>query len=121
MILKINKKTFTVLDLVGGGPQGSLIGQLLYIMGSDDVAEEIVKEDKFKYVDDLSVAEALGKKNRLIEYDFSQHVALDIGVDQKLLAPITLKTQDTNKNISRWTGKNNMNLNEMKSNYMIVT
>ena len=50
MQLKMNQKQSAVLDLIGGGPQGSLIGQLLCIIGSDDVAEEVIEEDKFKYV-----------------------------------------------------------------------
>ena len=37
---KINNIKSSVLDLAGGGPQGSLLGQLLYIIGSDDVVEE---------------------------------------------------------------------------------
>ena len=42
--LKRNQNTSYILDLVGGGPQGSLIGQLLYVIGSDDVAEEVLVE-----------------------------------------------------------------------------
>ena len=70
MQLKMNHKTLTVIGLVGGGPQGSLIGQILYIIGSDDVAEEIKEEDEFKYVDDLSTAVELANKNNIYEYDF---------------------------------------------------
>ena len=110
-----------MLDLIGGGPQGSLIGHLLYIIGSDDVAEEVIEEDKFKYVDDLSALEALIDKQNLIEYDFSQHVASDIEVGQHFITPSTFKTQETNNQISRWTEENNMKLNCSKSNYMIVT
>ena len=33
-------------------------GELLHIVASDDVAEEILEEDKFKYIDDLSAVEA---------------------------------------------------------------
>ena len=68
MKLKMNQKPSSVLDLIGGGPQGSLIGQLLYIIGSDDVAEEVIEEDKFRYIDDISTLEALFDKKNLIEY-----------------------------------------------------
>ena len=121
MQLKMNNVKSSVLDLVGGGPQGSLLGQLLYIIGSDDVVEEVEEEDKFKYVDDLSVAEALQNRDNLSEYDFVQHVASDIAIHQKFLAPDTLKTQNTNKSISTWTEDNIMKLNETKSNYLIVS
>jgi hypothetical protein len=121
MQLKMNQKTSSVLGLVGGGPQGSLIGQILYIIGSDDVAQEIKEEDKFKYVDDLSTAVALANKNNISEYDFIQHVASDIRVGQRFLAPSTFETQNINNSISLWTETNKMKLNEAKSNYMIVT
>ena len=54
--------------------------KVLYIIGSDDVAEEVIEEDKFKYVDDLYALEALIDKQNLIEYDFSPHVASEIEV-----------------------------------------
>ena len=40
-----------------GGPQGSLIGQLIYVISSDDAAEEIPEEDKFKNIDDISAVD----------------------------------------------------------------
>ena len=88
---------------MGGGLQGSLLGQLLYIIGSDDVVEEVEEEDKFKYVDDLSVTEALKNPDYLSEYDFKHHVASYIAIHQRFLAPDTLKTQNTNESISKWT------------------
>ena len=69
MEVKINKHTSTIHDLIGGGPQGSLIGQLLYIIASDDAAEEIPEEDKFKYVDDLSALEKVNVAGILVNYD----------------------------------------------------
>ena len=54
ILLGMNNQNSEILDLGGGGPQGSIIGQLLYIIASDDAAEDIPEEDKFKYIDDLS-------------------------------------------------------------------
>ena len=51
MQVKMNNKTFSSYDLIGGSPQGSLIGQLLYLIGSDDAAEKKPDEDKLRYVD----------------------------------------------------------------------
>ena len=45
--------------IIWGSPQGCLLGQLLYIIGSDDVAEEVPEEDKYKYVDDLACLDAV--------------------------------------------------------------
>ena len=51
MLVKMNKEESESFDLIGGGPQGSLVGQLLYLIASDDVAEDIPEEDTFKYID----------------------------------------------------------------------
>ena len=87
MIVKMNGKTSSTLDLIGGGPQGSIIGQLLYIIASDDVAEDTPEEEKFKYIDDLSLVEAITTKNNLIQYDVSQpllHQTLFFGFRTRL-------------------------------------
>ena len=43
------------MDLIGGGPQGTLIGGIEYIVQSNDNADIVLPEDRFKYIDDLSV------------------------------------------------------------------
>ena len=48
MQVKMNNQTSSSYDLIGGSPQGSLFGQLLYIIGSDDAAEQVPEENKFK-------------------------------------------------------------------------
>ena len=107
---KWKKHTSTIHDLIGGGPQGSLIGQLLYIIARDDAADEIPEEDKFKYVDDLSALEAVNIAGKLINYDVLQHVPSDVAVGELFLPSITLKTQQYNDSISSWTVKNKMML-----------
>ena len=93
MQVKINNKTSSSYNLIGGFPQGSLIGQLLYIIGSDDAAEEVNDENKFKYVDDLATLDAVNIKEHLTQYDFWQHVPSDIATDEKYLPPETFKSQ----------------------------
>ena len=73
LLVKMNQKTSSSHDLIGGSPQGSLIGQLLYIIGSDDVAADIEDEDKFKYIDGLEVLDAIDVKGKLKDYDVWQH------------------------------------------------
>ena len=70
----MNGKTSSTLDLIGGGPQGSIIGQLLYIIASDDVAEDTPEDEKFKYIDDLSLVDAIKTKDNLIQYDVRRRV-----------------------------------------------
>ena len=55
------------------------------------------------------------------EYDFSQHVASDIGVDHAYLPPEAYPTQSNLDSITRWTSDNLMMLNEKKCNFMVIS
>jgi hypothetical protein len=121
MKVKMNGKESTILGLVGGGPQGSLIGQLLYIIASNDVIESVPEELKFKYIDDLSVLEAVSHKQSLIDYDVVQHVPSDVATEERFLPAEAFHTQRINEEISDWTDASKMKLNEEKSNYMILS
>jgi hypothetical protein len=57
----------------------------------------------------------------LTEYNFRQHVASDVGIDEYYVPPTSLKTQDNVNKIADWTTENKMKLNEEKSNYMVFS
>ena len=59
MRVKFNGETSEEYDLVGGGPQGTLLGLLEYLVQSNDNANCVEKEDRFKYIDDLTILEVL--------------------------------------------------------------
>ena len=48
MKVKFNGEESEFLRLVGGGPQGTLIGQLEYLVYSNDSAETVSEEDRYK-------------------------------------------------------------------------
>ena len=105
----------------GGGPQGTLIGQIEYLVNSNDNADSVDPDDRFKYIDDLSVLELVMMTGILKEYNFYEHVASDIAIGQSFLPPASYSTQDTLDGISAWTARNMMLLNEEKSNYMVFS
>ena len=121
MQVKMNGHRSSSYDLIGGSPQGSLIGQLLYIIGSDDSAEEVPIEDKFKYIDALATLDAVNIKEKLVEYDCWQHVPSDIATGVRFLPVETFKSQKVNDSISFWTKDNNMKINSDKSKYMVLS
>ena len=121
MRVKFNGEVSALFRLIGGGPQGTLTGQTEYLVQSNDNADCIEPEDRFKYIDDLSVLQLLCLSGLLVEYDFRSHVASDIGIGQQFLPPDTFKTQDNLSEISRWTDKNLMKLNANKCEYMIFS
>ena len=89
---------FEIKDLVGGSPQGTLIEQLPYIGSSDDAADELSKDDKFKCLDDLEISELLLLACSLLDYNRYQHIASDIGINQKLFTPSAFEMQNTLEN-----------------------
>ena len=107
-------------DLPGGGPQGSSIGLIEYDSQSNDNTDFLSPEDKYKFVDDLSTLELINLiMVGLSSYNFKNHVASDIGIDQLYLPCDNIKSQTYMDNISEWTQQKQMSLNEKKSKLMI--
>ena len=59
MKVKFNGEQSEEQSLVGGGPQGTLLGLIEYLVQSNDNADSVSEEDRFKYIDDLSVLEVI--------------------------------------------------------------
>ena len=69
----------------------------------------------------MSILEQVILADVLMEYNFWEHVASDIGVDQRYLPPQGLETQLNLDKIVMWTDDNLMLLKESKTNYIIFT
>ena len=113
----MNEKESKVRDLVGGGPQGSLIGQLTYLVSSDECPQVVETDDGYKYIDDLEELELVFLAGILVDYDFTTHVASYVGIDNNFLPPRQCETQNINNRITNWTIENKMRVNETKSSY----
>ena len=100
---------------------GTLIGLIEYLVQSNDNADCVDPEMRFKYVDDLTILELLLLSGLLTEYNFRQHVASDIGIDELYVPATSFKTQDNINQIQEWTTDNLMQLNGLKSSYMIFS
>ena len=121
MKVKFNNEVSEFLDLIGGEPQVTLIGGIEYLVQSNDNADIVAAEDRFKYIDDLSVLQLVLLSGLLTDYNFHQHVASDIGIEQKYLPASSYNTQDDIDYISNCTSNNLMKLNATKCNYMVFT
>ena len=60
------------------------LGFIEYLVQSNDAADYIKDEDRFKCIDDLSILELLLLSGLLTEFDYHQTVPLDIGTDSTL-------------------------------------
>ena len=121
MKVKFNGEMSEVLALIGGSPQGTLIGQTEYLIQSNDNADIVSPEDRYKYIDDLSVLTLVCLSGLVTEYNFHEHVASDVGTNQLYLSSNTYTMQEKLTFISNWTDENLMKLNERKCNYMIFS
>ena len=121
MQVKFNGKYSSTHRLPGGGPQGTLIGLIEYLVQSNDNADCVDVDMRFKYVDDLTVLELVLLTGILTEYNFKQHVASDIGTDELYVPATHLKSQQYIDKIAAWTADNQMKLNTDKSNYMVFS
>ena len=68
----------------------------------------------------MEILDFLVLSERLVEYEFNNHVASDIPVDQLYLPPDKFEMQGHLDDISEWTKNNSILLNEKKSNYTIL-
>ena len=108
-------------SLPGGGPQGTLVGLIEYFVQSNDNANCVDPELRFKFVDDLSILELVMLSGLVTEYNFKQHVASDIGIDELYVPASSLKSQENLTTIADWTDQNLMKLNEEKTTYMVFS
>ena len=109
-----------VRALPGGGPQGGTLGIEEYLSQSNGNTEFLDEEEKYKFIDDLSILEILNLVSiALSNYNFHSHIASDIGIDNNYLEPNSIKSQVYLDNIAAWTNKQEMKLNCDKTKYMI--
>ena len=92
MQVRYNDKYSRTYRLPGGGPQGTLLGLIEYFVQSNDNADCVDPEYRFKFVDDLTVLELVMLSSLLTEYNFKQHVASDIGIDELYVPAASLQT-----------------------------
>ena len=149
MTVRYKNSNSEVYRLVGGTGQGTLLGQVAYIVVNSSVANteqseasnknenktkessvttttesersDVKPEDCYKYCYDLNFLELVNLSDKLKDYNISNHIPSDIGCEQKFLDLSLLKSQFVLNQISNWTSQNKMCLNPTKSNYMIFT
>ena len=103
----------------GGGPQGATIGILEYLSQSNNNTDFIDINDKFKFVDDLTVLETINLISvGLTSYNTKNHIPSDISIDNSFIPPQNLKSQNWMNEINSWTLNQKMQLNKNKTKNM---
>ena len=122
MKVKWNKTMSSTHRLNGGGPQGGLMGILEYLSQTNHNTDFIDPEDKFKFIDDLSILEIINLISQgLSSFNFKNHVASDISIEHNQILPDSnFQSQTYLDQISDWTNTHLMKLNSEKSKFMVV-
>ena len=121
MTVKWNGQFSSERDLPGGVPQGSTNGLLQYKSGSNDNADHVSEDMRFKFVDDLSILEKINLiLTGISSYNFKNHGAADIGINQNFISNEHLNTQKSVESIQKWTNDNKAKLNTQKSSLIII-
>ena len=90
-------------------------------MQSNDNTDGVSLNEKFKFIDDLSILETINLLTvGITSYNIKCHVPSDIPVQNVNIPAKSLVTQERIHKISQWTTKQKMLLNHNKSNIMIL-
>ena len=87
---------------------------------SNDNADSVEVEDRFKFVDDLSFIEVIYLLNvGLASYNIQAHVPSDIPEHNQIIPNEHLESQKHLSKINEWTKAKKMKLNEKKTKNMV--
>ena len=112
MAVKWNGHLSKPYPLPGGGAQGGQLGQIEYTSQSNDNVDFLDDDQKYKFIDDLSILEILNLvMSNISSYNFKQHVAADIGTHGQFIPPEKLQSQYYLNTINDWTEQKQMALN----------
>ena len=105
----------------GSGAQGASLGNWEFISQTNDNADCVPKEDRFKYVDDLTILEIINLLNiGISSYNFKQNIASDIPTHGQFIDQTNLLSQTYLNKINEWTFKQKMLISEKKTKSMII-
>ena len=138
MVLRFKGKQSKVKSLPGGGPQGTLLGLLLFLVLINDAgfkgqlnnAGQLLtskrnmreaNEIHLKYVDDLTLAEAINLPKNLVKLSGSERPLADVQHARTghVLPANRSKVQSQVIQVKEYAEKNHMKINTKKSKVML--
>ena len=99
---------------------GSTLGLLEYLSQSNNSADIVSQEDRFKFVDDLTILEIINLLTvGISSFNLKGQVPNDIPTHNQYINPLNLKSQGYLNEINQWTVQNKMLINQKKTKTMI--
>ena len=97
------------------------MGILEYLSQTNNNADFVPDDERFKFIDDLSILEKINLISvGLSCYNTKLHVPSDVADHNQFIPPQNLKSQQYLENLKNWTDENLMKLNVKKSKFMTV-
>ena len=107
-------------DIKGGGPQGATLGILEYLSQSNHSADCVDKNDRFKFIDDLSILEIVNLLTvGITSFNLKVQVPSDVPSHNQFIPAQNLKSQHWLDVINEWTKNQKMIINQKKTKSMI--
>ena len=119
MKVKWNGKFSSTHGMKGGGAQGGLPGIIEYLSQTNDCADFLTNEEKYRFIDDLSIIEIINLISvGISSYNSKVQVPSDIIEENTYIPPENITSQKSLDLIEQWTKNKKMKLNFRKSKYM---
>ena len=120
MRVKWHGKLSQPRKLPGGGAMGASLGNWEFLSQTNDNANCVPEEDRFKFVDDLTTLEIINLLTiGLSSLYMKNHVPSDIPEHGQFIDGNNLKSQDYLAQINAWTEDHKMVISEKKTKAMI--
>ena len=120
MRVKWHGKLSEPRKLPGGGAMGASLGNWEFLSQTNDNADCIPEQDRFKFVDDLTTLEIINLLNiGLSSLYMKNQVPSDIPTHGQFIEGDKLKSQDYLNQINKWTEEHKMVISEKKTKAMI--
>ena len=120
MRVKWRGQLSSVRYLPGSGPQGSTFGVLEYLSQSNDNADNIPQEDRFKFMDDLTILEIINLASvGLASHNIQAQIPSNVPVHSQIIKNEHLKTPKYLHDINNWTEEKLMELNQKKTKQIL--
>ena len=100
---------------------GATLGIWEFLSQTNNNADNVPVEDRFKFVDDLTLLEIVNLLNITIEsYDINNHVPSDITTHNQYIKRTQLKSQKYLEEIDEWSTNQKMVISQLKTKAMII-
>ena len=106
--------------LPGGGAMGANLGNWEFLSQTNNSADCVPLEDRFKFVDDLSTLEIINLLTiGMSSFNMKHQVPSDIPIHGQYIPASNLESQNYLNAINEWTDKQKMIISEKKTKAMI--